>query len=143
MQSDEGKGIEPEREPGLVRLLAPALLLAALSACHAAARNPAWTWMGALAGGAAGFLCWPPWRFRSRQRYAGTRWRVWLGLLLVLGLGGGQAFAAWRLWSNGYDLSRGVTVELLIAAATATCATAGIALFIAWLRGDAAWSLGL
>lgn len=102
-----------------------------------------WIYLALPLGIGAGWLLWPHNRHANRERYRGTRWRVLLAMFLSVGLMLGQTIAAFGLaMSDGQPITQ-ITLAGLIAAALATCTAAVFAMFIAYLRGDETWSLGL
>lgn len=91
---------------------------------------------------AVGYLSFPPGRHANRERYRGTRWRVWMALFLSVGLFCGHLFGAIALAVQEGRPAIDMSLSVLVVAAIATCAAAAFVMFIARLRGDAPYSLG-
>ena len=90
-----------------------------------------------------GWCMFPHDRHANRELYSGTRWRVWMGFFLTAGLSIGHTLVQLGFWvREGHPITE-ITFETLVAAALTTMSAAGFAVFIAWLRGDSEWSLGL
>lgn len=141
--------VEPDGPvtPGFLRRVVPALLwafvLCGLTLHYKLQHVPApWIWVLLVIPAWFGYLAAPYGRFENRERYRGTRWRVWMGLFLSVGLFCGHMLAALTVMAQDGRPAVDLSISWLVAAAMATCASAMFAVLIARLRGDEGHSLG-